>query len=47
MPRHTLNEEQRRGLIQMAETWQSLAQDRIAQIARQKRIGDLNQSTVN
>ena len=44
MARNTVNEEHRQGLLQMAETWESLAEDRIAQIARQRRIGELDQS---
>jgi hypothetical protein len=44
MARNTVNEEQRQGLLQMAETWDGLAEDRIAQLARQRRIGDLDQS---
>ena len=45
MARNTTNEDQREGLLQMAETWESLAKDRMAQIERQKRIGDLDQLT--
>ena len=43
MARSTTNEEQRQGLLRMAETWESLASDRAAQIERQKRIGKLDQ----
>ena len=32
------NDESRRQLLDMAETWESLAKDREEQIARQKRI---------
>ena len=39
MARNTRNDEQRQGLIKMVETWESLAADRIEQIARQKWIG--------
>ena len=35
------NEESRRQLLGMAETWENLARDRDAQIARQKRIADM------
>jgi hypothetical protein len=41
MARNTTNEEQRQGLLKMAETWESLAADRAAQMARQKRIDRL------
>src|SRR5688500_3146670 len=43
MARNTTNEEQRRGLLQMAETWEGLARDRIVQMARHQRIGALDQ----
>ena len=43
MARGTTNENQRQGLLRMAETWESLAKDRLAQIERQKRIGELDQ----
>jgi hypothetical protein len=42
MARNTTNEEQRQGLVKMAETWESLASDRLAQIAREKRLKALN-----
>jgi hypothetical protein len=45
MARNTTNEDQRQGLLKMAETWESLAKDRLAQMERQKRIGDLDQLT--
>ena len=35
------DEEGRQGLLQMAETWEALANDRQEQIARQRRIADL------
>src|SRR4051812_34373590 len=38
MARISTNEEHRQGLIQMAEIWESLAADRIAQTMRQQRI---------
>jgi hypothetical protein len=42
LARNAANEEQRQGLLQMAATWESLSRDRVAQIARQKRIGELD-----
>jgi hypothetical protein len=42
MARNTSNEEQRIGLMRMAETWEGLARDRHAQLARQKRIDALH-----
>ena len=45
MARNTTNEEKRQGLLRMAETWESLANDRVAQIERQKRIGEIDQLT--
>jgi hypothetical protein len=44
MARITRNEEQRQGLIKMVETWESLAADRIKQMARQKWIGSADGS---
>jgi hypothetical protein len=41
MARNTTNEEQRQGLLKMAQTWEGLASDRAAQMARQKRIDGL------
>jgi hypothetical protein len=37
------NEEQRQGLLVMAETWDGLAANRAAQVERQKRIDALDQ----
>jgi hypothetical protein len=42
MARVISNQEHRQGLIKMAETWESLAADRIAQIERQKRVDVLD-----
>jgi hypothetical protein len=42
MARNTINEDQKSGLLQMAETWESLARDRTIQIAREKRIDALD-----
>ena len=42
LARNTSNEEQREGLLKMAETWEGLAQDRLAQTARDKRIDALS-----
>jgi hypothetical protein len=38
MARNSTNEEHRQGLIQMAETWESLAAERVRQIGSEKRI---------
>jgi hypothetical protein len=38
MARISTNEDHRQGLIQMAEIWESLAADRMAQTVRQQRI---------
>jgi hypothetical protein len=38
------NEESRRQLLEMADTWDSLARDRQEQVARQQRIGALETS---
>lgn len=35
------NEDSRHQLLEMAETWESLARDRLDQLARQKRISEL------
>jgi hypothetical protein len=45
MARNSSNEEHRRGLLTMAETWESLARDREAHMERQKRLGALDQGT--
>ena len=42
MARNATNEEHRHGLIQMAETWEGLAAERIKQIAREKRMGEFD-----
>lgn len=42
MARNTTNEEQRQGLLKMAETWDGLAEDRVAHIERLKRIDELD-----
>jgi hypothetical protein len=38
MARISTNEDHRQGLIQMAEIWESLTADRMAQTVRQQRI---------
>jgi hypothetical protein len=43
MARVMANEEQRQGLLTMAETWDGLAANRATQIERQKRIDALDQ----
>ena len=43
MARVAANEEQRQGLLAMAETWDGLAANRVAQVERQKRIDALDQ----
>jgi hypothetical protein len=43
MARATSNEEQRQGLLAMAETWDGLAANRTTQVERQKRIDALDQ----
>jgi hypothetical protein len=42
MARNATNDEHRQGLLNMAETWDRLAADRIAQMERQKRIDALD-----
>jgi hypothetical protein len=44
MARNTTNEEQRLGLLTMAETWEGLAKERRAQIDRAKRIDEIEAS---
>ena len=44
MARGTTDEEQRQGLLKMAATWEGLAENREAQIDRQKRIDALDQT---
>ena len=39
------NEESRRQLLEMAETWEGLARDRAEQLARQERISVLESGT--
>ena len=41
LARTAAKEEHRQGLLKMAETWDGLAQERAAQIARQERISAL------
>ena len=43
MARNASNEEHRQGLLTMAETWVSLATDRVAHIERLKRLEALDQ----
>ena len=43
MARNASNEEHRQGLVRMAETWESLATDRLAQLERLKRLEALDQ----
>jgi hypothetical protein len=43
MARVAANEEQRQGLLAMAETWDGLAENRATQVERQKRIDALDQ----
>ncbi len=43
MARNASNEEHRQGLVRMAETWESLATDRVAHMERQKRLVALDQ----
>ena len=43
MARATANEEQRQGLLSMAETWDGLAANRAIQVERQKRIDVLDE----
>jgi hypothetical protein len=45
MARSTTNDDQRQGLLRMAETWESLAADRVGHMARQRRIGALDQAS--
>jgi hypothetical protein len=45
MARNTSNEDQKRGLLQMADTWESLANERVVQLARVKRMGALDQAS--
>jgi len=42
MARVAANEEQRQGLLAMAETWDGLAANRVTQVERQKRIDALD-----
>jgi hypothetical protein len=42
MARHATDEDKKQGLLNMADTWEGLAENRASHIERQKRIGALD-----